>query len=385
MVFGSTKSGKAISVFNIVKFENGVCNGTDNKYGTCYTEDECEDKGGKASGSCAEGYGVCCVFTAGCGDTIGENSTYFESNGASIGACNTKVCKCNSNICQMRLDFTTFVIDEPTTATTTVSKTLFGLADPAAGGDEMTGRGRCDTDSFAVSVAGGSSSPVICGTNTGQHMYIDVPTDCALLSFHLADGVSTTRQWAIEVTQFSCDYENLAPQGCLQYHFGNSGAGNVESFNFNAGNGIHLANQNQMICVRREANMCKICWAPAAAGDFSLSMGTAAVGTTVAAAGHNGAVCGYGADGKGAMGYDHVIIPQPENTASPAVAGPGTSKFCGSTLALATAADMTVDKAAATVCSKSVPFNIRFLSDNTEHNMDTVSKGFKLAYVESKC
>ena len=159
----------AISVFNIVKFENGVCNGTDNKYGTCYTEDECEDKGGKASGSCAEGYGVCCVFTAGCGDTIGENSTYFESNGASIGACNTKVCKCNSNICQMRLDFTTFVIDEPTTATTTVSKTLFGLADPAAGGDEMTGRGRCDTDSFAVSVAGGSSSPVICGTNSGQH------------------------------------------------------------------------------------------------------------------------------------------------------------------------------------------------------------------------
>ena len=24
-------------------------------------------------------------------------------------------------------------------------------------------------------------------------VYIDVPTDCALLSFHLADGVSTTR------------------------------------------------------------------------------------------------------------------------------------------------------------------------------------------------
>merc|ERR550539_1947169 len=111
--------------------------------------------------------------------------------------------------------------------------------------------------------------------------------------------------------------------------------------------------------------MCKICWTPAAVGDFQLSDATATMG-------HNGAVCGYGADGKGAMGYDHVIIPQPENTASPAVAGPGTSKFFGSTLALATAADMTVDKAAATVCSKSVPFNIRFLSDNTEHNMDTV-------------
>ena len=61
----------------------------------------------------------------------------------------------------------------------------------------------------------------------------------------------------------------------------------------------------------------------------------------------------------GAMGYDHIIIPQPENAAG--AAGPGTSKFCGSTLAIATAADMTADKLAATVCSKSVPFNIRYV------------------------
>ena len=112
-------------------------------------------------------------------------------------------------------------------------------------------------------------------------------------------------------------------------------------------------------------------------------MGTAAVGTTVAAAGHNGAVCGYGADGKGAMGYDHVIIPQPENTMG--TAGVGTSKFCGSTLVFAKTAGMTVDLAAGTVCSKSLPFNIRFLSDNSEHMTDTISKGFKLNYKESKC
>ena len=31
--------------------------------GTCYTEDECADRKGTASGSCAEGYGVCCVCT----------------------------------------------------------------------------------------------------------------------------------------------------------------------------------------------------------------------------------------------------------------------------------------------------------------------------------
>ena len=184
------------------------------------------------------------------------------------------------------------------------------------------------------------------------------------------------RQWAIEVTQFSCDYENLAPQGCLQYHFGNDGAGNVESFNFNAGNGIHLANQNQLICIRREANMCKICWTPAAVGDFQLSDATATMG-------HNGAVCGYGTDGLGAMGYDHVIIPQPENTMG--TAGIGTSKFCGSTLVLGATAGMTGDLTAATVCSKSVPFNIRFVSDNSEAVTDINSQGFKLAYTESKC
>lgn len=378
MIYGSTKSGKAISVFNIVKFANDVCNGTDNKYGTCYTEDECEDKGGKASGSCAEGYGVCCTFTVGCGDTVAENSTYFESNNAASGACNTKVCRCNKNICQMRLDFTTFQIADPTTATTTVAKTLFGLSDPGGAADPAaTARGRCDADSFSVVVPGGSSPPVICGTNTGQHMYIDVPEECALLSFHLAAGSSATRQWNIEVTQFSCDYENLAPQGCLQYAFGTTGTGTIQSYNFNAGNGIHLANQNVMHCIRREKNMCKICYA-AAANDFSLSLGTAAT------MGHNGKVCGYGADGKGAMGYDHIIIPQPENAAG--AAGPGTSKFCGSTLAIATAADMTADKLAATVCSKSVPFNIRFLSDNDENADDVTSKGFRLTYTqESKC
>ena len=29
--------------------------------GTCYTAEECSDKKGKASGSCANGFGVCCV------------------------------------------------------------------------------------------------------------------------------------------------------------------------------------------------------------------------------------------------------------------------------------------------------------------------------------
>merc|ERR1712064_164440 len=380
MIYGSTKTGKAISVFNIVKFANDVCNGTDNKYGTCYTEQECEEKGGKASGSCAEGYGVCCTFTVGCGDTVSENSTYFESNNAASGACNTKVCRCDKNICQMRLDFTTFQIADPTTATTTVSLTAFGLQD--MGGPASNARGRCETDSFSVVVPGGSSPPVICGTNTNQHLYIDVPEDCALLSFHLAAGSSTTRQWNIEVTQFACDYENLAPQGCQQYHFGNNGAGSIESFNFNSGAGIHLANQNHMICIRREAAMTKICYESTSTGnDFAVSVGVAAAGT-VAAKGTDDPACGYGTIGAlNAKGYDHIIIPQPEQTDGNA--GLGTSRFCGSNLALQKTAAMGAMQLPSTVCTKALPFTVRFLSDNVEH-ADDVSTGFKLSYTQSK-
>jgi len=58
---------KAVSIFNVVKFKNDPCGATDMRNGTCYTESECQELSGTASGSCAEGYGVCCVFTVRCG------------------------------------------------------------------------------------------------------------------------------------------------------------------------------------------------------------------------------------------------------------------------------------------------------------------------------
>ena len=42
------------------RFANGPCSsGTRN--GTCYTEAECESRGGANSGTCAAGFGVCCI------------------------------------------------------------------------------------------------------------------------------------------------------------------------------------------------------------------------------------------------------------------------------------------------------------------------------------
>ncbi len=53
----------------------------------------------------------------------------------------------------------------------------------------------------------------------------------------------------IQVTQYSCNFKNLAPQGCTQYFF-DSTFNNVQSYNYDNGNGVHLANQDQHICVR---------------------------------------------------------------------------------------------------------------------------------------
>ena len=53
--------------------------------------------------------------TLGCGGTSSENCTYFQSGGQEVGQCRLKICPCSDNICQLRLDFQTFVITGPST------------------------------------------------------------------------------------------------------------------------------------------------------------------------------------------------------------------------------------------------------------------------------
>ena len=44
-----------------MKFNNEMCEAVDGSPGTCYTASECTTKGGEERGSCASGFGVCCV------------------------------------------------------------------------------------------------------------------------------------------------------------------------------------------------------------------------------------------------------------------------------------------------------------------------------------
>ena len=71
---------------------------------------------------------------------------------------------------------------------------------------------------------------------------------------HLA--IQPVFQISPQITQYSCTFSNLAPEGCTQYYYGST-TGSVNSFNYQSGNGAHLANQDQTICVRTEANTCR--------------------------------------------------------------------------------------------------------------------------------
>ena len=108
----------------------------------------------------------------------------------------------------------------------------------------------CRSDTFSISNQ--HHMPVLCGTLTGEHIYVDASESCNDLVFAFsttARGVSTlaSRSFSIKITQYACDFVNLAPLGCDQYFYGAT-AGYIQSFNYQ--NKKHLALQSQDICIR---------------------------------------------------------------------------------------------------------------------------------------
>lgn len=375
------RDGKLLSVFNVVTFPNDPCE-ADTKNGTCYTAEECSQKGGTNDGSCASGYGVCCTFALNCGGTSSENNTYFESTGSDSGSCTAKICPCNDNICQLRLDFETFVLTGPSTSTRTVVLLVGGDA-KTAGDPLFSTASQCKTDLFSVTNPGGASPPAICGTNSNEHMYVDSNAVCNDLNFLLGqsgiDATLATRSWSIRVTQLECTSQLLAPPGCTQYFYGED-SGTVKTYNYAGAR--HLANQNQVQCIRREKENCKICYAAVAASDFAVSGGAANMKFYTADC------CSYGADGAGTK-YDCVMIGGLEKTNGDALA---ITHFCG-LAGLGTANDQEIAAAAnqKTICTKQQPFKLQFQSDSWEHVANEVTAGkstnlqigYNLAYTMS--
>jgi len=405
------KQAKNIGIFNVVRFPNAACVGSNGNMGTCYTAEECEDNSGTASGSCADGYGVCCIFSINCGGTSSQNLTMFMSNNVEAGACSAEICKVNSDIVQLRLDFTSFVLSNPASGVATSMGLLNGQQHLAGAGVFYTINGQCNEDSFTVSSPGSVGSPEICGVNTGDHMYIDASDSCNSLTFQIGEQ-TFTRQWNVKVTQYAMDFPNKAPKGCLQYHFAGDGNDDgdldptvIRSFNWNGGNGRHLANQDYNICVRREATIRRICYSQDATSflnDFLISSGVVGDSATPNTAkglwGKTTGKCGnYGATGKG-VEFDHLQIPRASTNAIPTGLAVGTAaagivangvndNFCGGCLAKThanaylAAGPAVIAGASQTICSRVTPFLVRFVTDLGEGPMETVQSGFNLQYL----
>lgn len=247
---------KAKSLFSVVTFKNSPCKSSssissgDFRNGTCFTKSECAEKGGSQAGSCASGFGVCCIFTIeSSGGTISQNCTYIRNpnfpsayTATSAGQVSYNVVKCSSDVCSLRLDFEQFTIRG-------TGSTIEAIAT-----DMDAGVGCQDT--FDITTTNGNSYPQICGQNSGQHVYVDMGntnSDTASLNFAFT-GTDNSRQWEIKVTQIPCTASWREPEGCFQYHTGYTGV--IKTFNFDDSADNHLGNHDYDICIRQEEGFC---------------------------------------------------------------------------------------------------------------------------------
>uniref|UniRef100_A0A182JFX4 CUB domain-containing protein n=2 Tax=Anopheles atroparvus TaxID=41427 RepID=A0A182JFX4_ANOAO len=171
----------------------------------------------------------------------------------------------NLRICQLRLDFNSFSLAQPT-------------LDPYP---------RCVNDVLSIE----NLDFDLCGENTDQHVYVPFnPTNAArtlTITFRIASRnqipTLTNPHWSVRVQQLECptgmaaasgpslrdtapeiaapiplartfhgDFGLVAPVGCLQYF--TEPTGTVESFNFGAGAGPYLGGLSYAICFQRKSN-----------------------------------------------------------------------------------------------------------------------------------
>merc|ERR1712038_824383 len=390
------RDGKALPVFQVVKFPNDVCKGS-TRNGTCYTAEECSTKGGASDGSCASGFGVCCMFALSCGGSAPENQTYLiQSSVTSLTSpCTYTICPCSTNICRIRYDFETFVLANQVAGTT------------VHGAVSITTRieaiGDCTTDQFSISgLAGGGTggSPVICGTNTGYHMIVDSApgdTTCQKAQFNIGGSTSTSRTWSIRVTQYACgDYDSSGWPGCLQYY--TATANTIQNFGFSptatavTSSVTHLSEQDYDICVRRASGMCYICYSP------TITPGTPAVIVQVSFGVSLSDVAASKSDVGTTCIHDYLEIPGGNTAAISAIAiaaAINTNRYCGRFFN-----SVDAQTASATVCTRNQPFRVGVKFDGNEiHTAATASMaqlgeqsqfpggitGFKLTYFQRSC
>ncbi|EDV48506.1 uncharacterized protein LOC6553815 [Drosophila erecta] len=237
-----------LSLFEVIKFPNTKCSVSmgdiRSMEGVCYHEFECKSLGGIPTESCAEGVGVCCVFVNGCGDVTSQQILYFESPNYPNAVREMMICvliiNVKQGVQQLRLDFQMFELSRPS-------------------------NGDCVDDQFIVSGHNTNFQiPILCGINTGQHIYIHVGDSnegkVYLSVFMKVSGGG--RSFNIKVTQVD---DELAPNNCLQYF--PEAEGVIKSFNYDTDGSIvdnreatYFNNLNYAICLSRLKNVCSVAY-----------------------------------------------------------------------------------------------------------------------------
>ncbi|XP_013173137.1 PREDICTED: uncharacterized protein LOC106121855 [Papilio xuthus] len=124
--------------------------------------------------------------------------------------------------------------------------------------------GTCVQDQFVISGQNANQViPILCGINTGQHIYIEVGDALGPIRLTIQTVAAESRLFAIKVTQLKNSDILAAPTGCLQYF--NKPYGYIESFNYrnitdvaNIFNPTYFNNLNYAICIKREKSSCSV-------------------------------------------------------------------------------------------------------------------------------
>jgi len=342
----AVRDEKVFNVLNVVRFPNDVCTqGTTS--GTCYASNECAELGGQKIGACANGFGVCCSLKATCDDKITKNNTYFLLDGAvETSPCKADVCRIDSNICQIRLDFDEFDLDQPVSGTYDTSSKI-----------GMYGDTVCQNAIFNMESDNGNTTP-LCGNNKGYHMIVEAVDGCNLMEATWTPS-SKTRTLKILVSQIPCDVRWKPPAGCTQWYTGVSGV--VASYNWLGG--VHLADQKYRNCIRREKGMCSIQYY-ADSGEFEVS------GTSAST---------Y--DGGSKCFLDYVIIPR-GGVSTQASNRNNQDRFCGGGFG--------ISSTETTVYTRNYPFMIGVQFDGSENvgappvsTPPELTKGFRINYSQN--
>ncbi|XP_055528455.1 uncharacterized protein LOC129720768 [Wyeomyia smithii] len=347
--FSTNRQSRVFPLYSVGRISNVACLATNGLTGTCQIRGECAANGGLAAGNCSAftSQAVCCVYIQGCGGSGTQNVTYFQNSGYPLpynggGSCVLTVTPPDNTICQLRIDFTTFSVSQP------------------------DGNGVCSVDNIQV-LGGGTPVPVICGDNSGQHVYVTVNNASPItIVVATTSAVLYNRVWNLQVSMISCTSAYLAPTGCLQYFMGTSGQ--VASLNYGSSanpalNSLGLTGTRQLvganygICIQPATGQCSITYSLPSTDPFAFTMtgdvnavapamlGTAAVGMT-------GAACTT----------DFLIIPNP--------VGVNADRFCGLGLAATTSATL--------------PFVLFYVTDTNDAG-DVANRGFSLQYTQNAC